>query len=137
MLELFEEAELVEVTNLRAPGAFSIDASRLQSAIDGAIGICDGWLALKYALPITNPTLLTALRIHSANIARYLLDSSTEPEQKKYDSAIGWLRAITSNSASAIGTDGVTDPGAEEAIAAVLYEVPPARYGALAEGLLW
>jgi phage gp36-like protein len=111
MIQLFEEQELIEATNLRDATATQINLNRLQSAIDGATGIINGWLMRRYKLPLTNvpPHLNQTLEIHAANLARNLLDGSTEEVRKKADDAFAWLKEFTKEDVLGDTTPGITE----------------------------
>lgn len=111
MITLFEEQELIEATNLRDASAQTINAERLQSAIDAATGTIDGYLMRRYSLPLENiPVHLSqALKIHAGNIARHQLDGSTEEVRGKFKDAIEWLKWFCANDALGDTTPGVNE----------------------------
>lgn len=97
MLDIFEEQEILEATNLRDQLADAINTAKLDAAINGAIGICDGYLARRFRYPLSQAVLDrfgSTIKIHAANIARYILDANNDEVIKRYDTAMEWLKWI-------------------------------------------
>jgi len=89
---------------------------RLDNIVAEASLEADSYLAPRYALPLSQALINgSALPRKTADIARYLLmdNRSTEEIEKRYNSAIKWLRDISMNKASLGEQDtGVTSqPG--------------------------
>ena len=112
MVALFEELEIVEASNLRDSFEDNPNATKIQAAIDGATGIIDGYLMRRYGLPVSTPTEIAGtLKIHCLNIARNLLDGSTEEVKQKADDAIAWLKLFTDPATTGYGDPA---PGVQE-----------------------
>lgn len=92
MVDRFAEVELVQLTDSTNSGA--IDAAVLGRALDDADAEIDGYLAGRYALPLTTvPKILVG---YACDIARYRLydDRATEHVAKRYDDAVRYLRMV-------------------------------------------
>jgi len=112
MIALFEELEIVEASNLREARERDPNAVKIQAAIDGAVGIIDGYLMRRYGLPVSTPTEIAGtLKIHCLNIARNLLDGSTVEVKEKADGAIAWLKLFTDPATTGYGDPA---PGVQE-----------------------
>lgn len=75
-------------------------AATLQGVIGDAVSTVDGYLAARYALPLS-PVPASVSR-YTADIARYYLydDNATETIQKRYDAAMAYLRDVASGKAA-------------------------------------
>jgi len=90
----FGERELIQLTDRSTPPADQIDPTVAQPALDAASSIVDGYVAAKYALPLSAaPPLLTDI---ACDIARFRLYSDQAPEIviKRHDAAIAQLKSI-------------------------------------------
>jgi phage gp36-like protein len=113
----FGSAELAQLTD-RVAGT-AIDAAVVAAALADADALIDGYLAQRYALPVT-PTPALLLRA-AADIARFLLHgkSAGEAVRNAYDDALRVLRDLADGRAAL--------PGAAAAPAA---QTPAAAGGA-------
>lgn len=138
MINLFEELEMIEASNLREARETDPNEIKIQAAIDGATGIIDGYLMRRYGLPVvTPPEIAGTLRIHCLNIARNLLDGSTEEVREKANDAIAWLKLFTDPVKGGYGED--TTPGVQpgEGIGTVKSETPDYFWNADSVGALF
>ncbi len=79
--------------------ATAVCVAKIVTEQDMAAGVIDGYLAVKYVTPITDPPpVLTA---YALDIVRYRLYDDAAPEQVKerYANAIAWLRDIAQGKA--------------------------------------
>lgn len=92
MIDRFGQQELIQLTDRSNTGA--IDSVVLGRAMDDADAEIDGYLAVRYTLPLASPP--TVLVRIASDIARYHLYDDVVPDQPKerYENAIRFLRAI-------------------------------------------
>jgi phage gp36-like protein len=93
-----EIEELVEATNLHNESMTTINDERLQAACLTASGIVDGYLMLKYQLPLNlsdKPALAGTLRVHAGAIARQRLGGVTDEVQANAKTAYDWLERFS------------------------------------------
>lgn len=92
MIDRYSEGELIQLTDRARLGV--IDDAVLDQALLDADAEIDGYLAVRYTLPLasTPPVLL---RI-ACDVARYRLydDAATEEVRNRYTDAVKWLAAI-------------------------------------------
>jgi len=125
MVALFEELEIVEASNLRDSFESDPNATKIQAAIDGATGIIDGYLMRRYGLPIiTPPEIAGALKIHCLNLARNLLDGSTEEVRGKANDAVAWLKLFSDPTKGGFGEDSTPGIQPGEGVGSVVSETP-------------
>jgi phage gp36-like protein len=90
----FGQREMIQLTDRSTPPADVVDPAVAQPALDAASAIMDGFISVKYALPLTatSPLLVEIC----ADVARFRLYADQAPEivQKRNDSAMGMLRQI-------------------------------------------
>ncbi len=89
----FSESELIDLSDREQTGAINLDV--IDQALADASAEIDGYLGGRYSLPLPSvPDVLTRL---CCDIARYLLYSERAPEQlqKRYDNAVGFLKALS------------------------------------------
>lgn len=111
LVDRFGTTELAQITD-RANGA-AIDATVVAKALADADGEINGYLAIRYALPL-NP-VPTVIERMACDIARYYLyeDRVTETVKTRYDAAIKFL----TNVSKGVVTLGVDASSAEPAAA--------------------
>lgn len=94
LVDRFSETELVQITNPTDLAATTINATRLQRALDDADAEIDARLQARYALPLASvPRLLVNA---ACDIARYRLydDRATDQVTRRYEDAIKLLDRI-------------------------------------------
>ncbi len=94
LVDRFSEKELVQITNFDDLAATTINATRLQRALDDADAEIDARLQARYALPLASvPRLLVNA---ACDIARYRLydDRATDQVTRRYEDAIKLLDRI-------------------------------------------
>ncbi len=92
MIDRYGEPELIQLTDRTRTGA--IDDTVLDQAIADAGHEIDGYLAVRFALPLSHtPPVLTRA---ACDIARYRLydDASPDEVRNRYTDAVKWLAAI-------------------------------------------
>jgi phage gp36-like protein len=108
MINLFGEAEIIQLTNLDNPNLETIDPVRLDQALDYASREVDSYLQVaQYQLPLISVPLV--LRNKVADIARYHLDSyqAREDVRQRYEDAVKWLQLLASGKVG-LGIDKIT-----------------------------
>ncbi len=115
MIERFGEQELTTLTD-RDGTAGGVVMTALDTAINDASAIIDGYLAGRYALPLAYP--LPALTRLCCDMARYGLydDSVSDAVAKRNDDAVRFLEKVAQGSI----TLGVSSEGAQ----AVSQDIP-------------
>lgn len=111
MIARFGEEELIQLTD--RDGAGAIDDTALDTALADADGEIDGYLAVRYALPLaTVPPVISRL---ASDLARYFLydDHATEQVRMRYEDARRLLEAI---SAGRVQLGLPSNAGAVEAV---------------------
>ncbi|HUO23124.1 MAG TPA: phage protein Gp36 family protein [Caulobacteraceae bacterium] len=94
LITRYSERELIQLTDQSTPPTDAIDMDVAQAALDGGAMVIDGYVGVKYALPLaTTPALLVEL---NCEIARYRLyaDQATEQVATRYKDAIATLTKI-------------------------------------------
>lgn len=96
----FEPTEILQLSNLHEPTATTVNATKVNQAIQWAEGVADSYLAATYQLPLASTPKALASRV--ADIARYGLDSvNPRPDVRlRYEDAIKWLQEIAAGKAS-------------------------------------
>src|SRR5687767_12733695 len=111
MIDRFGEKELVELTDRAVPPAGVINSAVLTKALNDADAAINGYLTVKYALPITPvPAMFERF---GCDIARYYLyeDRVTEQVRRRYEDAIKYLEGVSSGKVN-IGVDAANQaPG--------------------------
>lgn len=115
----FGTDEIVQLTN-RA-GGNTVDAAVVASALAGASAEIDGYLAVRYAVPVS--PVPTSLREACLSIARYKLHgkSAGETVRRDYEDAIRFLRDIADGRAALAGA---APPVTSPASGPVRFEAP-------------
>jgi phage gp36-like protein len=105
----YGQDELVQLTN-RAGGS-TIDSAVLAAAIADAEAEVDGYLASRYAVPVTVQAAL--LRSIAATVVRYRLHgkSAGETVRRDYEDALRWLRDVSTGKVVLVGA---ASPSASE-----------------------
>jgi phage gp36-like protein len=125
----FGSTELAQLTD-RVAGT-TIDASVVATALADADALIDGYLAQRYALPVSPvPPLL--LRV-AADVTRFLLhgNAATDAVRGAYDDALRVLRDLSAGKATLPGA-AVAPAGANPGAAGgqVVFSAPDRRVGA-------
>jgi phage gp36-like protein len=104
----FGEQSLIDLTDRADPPLGEIDAAVVAVAIADAQAEIDGYLAVRYALPVT----VSADRLRSVmcDLVRYRLhgDRVTEEVRARFEDARAWLRDV---SAGRVVLPGASAPG--------------------------
>lgn len=106
MIDRYGEEELIQLTD--RTGAGVIDATVLDGAIGDAAAEIDGYLAVRYELPLAEtPPALTRI---ACEISRYHLydDAVSSSVQDRYDNAVKFLRAVSRGDVSLVRQTGAT-----------------------------
>jgi len=130
LVDRFGAEELVQLTDRAQAG--TIDATVVGKALADADALMDGYLATRYAVPVTPTTaLLTRL---AADVARFLLHgkSATETVRQAHEDALRFLREIASGKASLIGA--APPPASQATGGPVLVAAPDRVFGRTAIG---
>lgn len=110
MTNAFGERELIQLTD-RDGDTQAIVVAVLESALQSATAVINGYLQSRYSLPLQ--VVPTILEQQCADIARYYLYDNQVPEvvKARYDAAIKWLEAVATGKMN-IGPDesGATLP---------------------------
>lgn len=109
----FGQDEIQRLTDRNNAGI--IDVNVLGSALADADATINGYLAARYALPLS--TIPAALPMRAADLARYYLYGLQVPEQVKarHDDAILWLTQVSKGIVE-LGIDAVTQAAEAGAI---------------------
>jgi phage gp36-like protein len=109
MLLKFGETHMRQLTDIGTPRLNSINDDVLTKALSDATAWLNGFLAGRYALPITDPTALATLNGHCCNVARYMLMSVTADEQATalYKSADAYMTKVSTGAIVLIQPDQV------------------------------
>jgi len=110
LTELLSERELAELT---AESGEQPDEAVAQAAIDRAGAEIDGYLAVRYQLPLSStPARIRALcldmAVYHLFVRRGLAD---EVRRQRYLDALGFLRDVAAGRAQVTGADGLEPPG--------------------------
>ena len=99
----FGEQAIIDLTDRSDPAAGEIDASVVARALSDAEAEMDGYLGVKYKLPVTAQT--DRLRAVSCDLAHYRLcaDRITDEVRARYEDAVRWLRDIAAGRAVIVG----------------------------------
>lgn len=118
----FGQRELIQLTDRSNPPADQVDPAVAQPALDEASAIMDGFIAVKYALPLS--TISPILLGICCDLARFRLYADQAPEQvaKRNESAMGMLRNIAQGLLK-IDAAGVEPPPRPES--AVVFQADP------------
>ena len=121
----FGSDELAQLTD-RVNGA-AVDAAVVARALADATAEIDGYLAVRYALPL--PSVPAVLGLIACDIARYRLyaDRATETVTKRYDDAVRQLKALAAGS---MALDGLAPPASTQGGIAVNARAPDRVFNA-------
>lgn len=108
LITRFTEQSLIDLTDRADPPAGVIDENVINSALADAQAEMDGYLAVRYTLPVTTST--DRLRAVMCDMVRYRLhgDRVTDEVRVRYEDAVGWLRDV--------GAGRVVLPGAAQPV---------------------
>lgn len=90
--DAFGAAEIAEIADRDRDG--EIDAPALAAVLTRADALIDGYLGVRYAVPVASPPpILTAT---ACDLARYWLYDDAAPERVRqgYDDAVAWLEGV-------------------------------------------
>lgn len=115
MVLAFGPAHVQQLTDNGEPPLGAINDAVLNRALDDASAWIDGYLAGRYATPVTEPTVVPLLRAHCCTVARYNLmtqhvdEAATEAYKasQRYFMAVGKGDINLMQPASAPAPDGV------------------------------
>ena len=119
----FGEQSIIDLTDRADPPAGAVDAEVAARALADAVGEMEGYLGVRYSLPVTaQPERLRAV---CCDLARYRLcgDRVTDEVRVRYEDAVRWLKDISAGRAILAGAL----PPAGGAPAATLVQVAPGR----------
>jgi len=104
LIDRFGERELIELTDRADPPTGAIDAAVVTKALADADGAINGYLAVKYQLPISPVPVM--FERFGCDIARYYLyeDRVTDQVRRRYEDAIKYLEGVASGKVN-IGVD--------------------------------
>lgn len=113
LVDRFGAAEIQQLSDIGNSG--SIDAARVGRVLTDASNKIDGYLASRYALPLsTVPPMLEQI---CCDLARYLLATRpTEETRKRYEDALAWLDKVAQGKYDLGGASSVQPPIAGGAI---------------------
>lgn len=122
LIARFGEQSIIDLTDRADPPAGVVDAAVVAAALADAHAEIDGYLAVKYQVPVT--TSADRLRAVACDLTRYRLhgDRVTDEVRTRYEDAVRWLRDIAGGKAVLPGA-AAPDGGS----AANLVEVVPGR----------
>jgi phage gp36-like protein len=103
MIDAFGQAELVELTDRALPATGAIVDPVLERALAAADAVIDGWLAARYATPVSPaPALLVEI---ACDLARHRLYGNVVPEAVKdrFNAALTQLRDLAGGRAALPG----------------------------------
>lgn len=91
MIDRFDQAELIQLTDRGTPATGAIVDAVLNSALADADAEIDGYLVGSHALPL--PSVPRNLVMLACDLARYKLydDRATEHVRQRYDDAVKYL----------------------------------------------
>ena len=115
MIDRVGDEELIQITNPEDPSATTINATRLDKAInDGAVFI-DGFLRSRYQLPLSViPEVLE--RLNCVITRYYLYKHPTDQVMKDYDDAVSHLRLVSKGDVDlGLSASGDTPPTSDSA----------------------
>lgn len=114
MMKRYPKLDLVKLTNRDDEYSNEIDETVLVTALAEASSLIDGYLAVRYTLPLSTDNL--ALTRNCCVIARYNLESgkATDQAEAQYKAAIRFLQDVSKGVVQlGPGTDG-SDPDNSE-----------------------
>lgn len=97
MVKRFGEQELIQLTDRAQPALEMIDADVLTAAMTRADALVDGYLRVRYTVPVV-PTLPEIAHAAESIARRYLYDDGApDGVTDLYKEAIAWLTAVQGN----------------------------------------
>ncbi|MCE7915417.1 MAG: DUF1320 domain-containing protein [Nitrosomonas sp. PRO4] len=122
LIDRFGEDELIQLTDRQSLGV--IDATVVSRALADADARINGYLAVRYSLPLAAP-LPTELERLACDIARYALyeDRVTEIVKERYQDAIALLRDVAAGKAE-LGLDSTDNKQASNSLAEISSTTP-------------
>ncbi|WP_068317517.1 gp436 family protein [Polycladidibacter hongkongensis] len=122
------EDELLTLADPQRSG--KADLALVQTALDDASAQIDGYLTMRYQLPLTGKPVL--LRRQAIDIAVYLLAQShaqlTEAIETRYKHAVRFLERVADGKAGlGLAEPEATNPGDADGSDNVLFDAPPER----------
>lgn len=122
LIDRFGEVELIQLTDRQNLGI--VDATVVSRALSDADARINGYLAVRYALPLSVP-LPTELERLACDIARYALHEErvTEIVGKRYEDAIALLRDVASGRAE-LGLNNTANKPASSSLAVMSANTP-------------
>lgn len=123
LIARFGEEELIQLTD-RA-GAHAVDGAIAQRALDDASAEMDGYLAVRYQLPL--PTVPTLLARIACDVARYRLweDHASDEVRRRYEDSRRLLEAIAKGLVS-LGLPANLPPAAQPQLSLAAAKSGPA-----------
>ena len=117
------DVEIIQVADRDDDGA--PDASVIEAALVHADAIANGYIATRYALPLS--AAYDLLRTWAVSIARYYLHRDGAPEHVRtdYEDAIAGLKDVARGTVSLPGADGASPTAAAGTHAAI---IPPETF---------
>ena len=115
LIDRFGPEELSQLTD-RGSGTV-IDASVVNRALADADAEIDGYLATRYALPLSSVPGI--LQLVACNIARYRMlgESTTDEARNRYADAVRWLKGLATGTVQLPGAAGLTPAVGSVAVA--------------------
>lgn len=113
----YSNNELIKLTNRNERVPQAVNESVLTTALDTASSMIDGYLAVRYSLPLS--TVPVALTQAACVIARYTLESgkATEQAAEQYKTAIRYLTDISKGVVQlGLGADGTVPENNDGAV---------------------
>lgn len=110
MIARYGEAELVQLTDRLNTPPVLVDAAVLAFALDSADAEIDGYLAVKFAVPLATPPRLIV--DYACDIARYRLfaDRASDLIRARYKDAIAFLDRVAKGTATIAGAQALSAP---------------------------
>lgn len=107
------ERELIDLTDKGDDSVGVVVPAVAEAAIADACGEVDGYLGVRYRLPIAAPVPVMLVAV-VCDIARFRLydNRATEEVRKRYDDAVRWLRDVSRGVAVLPGADTTGSAGA-------------------------
>jgi len=124
LVSRFGARELIQITDRSEPPVDAIDETVAGKALEDAAGVIDGYIRVRYSLPIEQPPAL--LVDIACDLARYRLyaDRATDEVRRRNDAAMSMLRDLGAGRAK-LDIAGVE---ASAAPSQVLIDLPPRNF---------
>jgi phage gp36-like protein len=126
MVARFGQREMIQLTDQSTPPADQVDPTVAQPALDAASAIMDGYISVKYALPLVAPTSPMLVEM-CCDIARYRLyrDQVTETVANREKRAMTWLREVAQGLVKIDSPGTAVEPAPRPDV--VIFESDPRR----------